>query len=556
MRRVAWKSAEHRISGQTPFLKMEYTYDPRGLITRIVETEDGVATTIDYGYDRRGRLTSEKRWRSDGLGGEIVDYDLVYTYDQGDNRLTKVDQLNGMTTTYEYDIHAPVTYGHANNRLMMYEVRTTAADPQDRLLHERVVYDYALDGEATGNVTRVSRKIPDFPAVTPVNFTVQATEFFYNKAGEVQVISLRQWEEVNGQVADIPPPATLAIREFRGSGSSRYMMRERHPLTLEPDLDTFQWTFYAEDGDPLLDAAYEWTGTEYDPELLDLYDLGLVRARWDGVLAEYVFDYFHSDQTGSTRALSDSPAPPVSERMIYTAFGEIVNDVESVDTRFRWGGAFGAETFGDLIADFEFPYVRAGHGWYDPQAGRFLQGSRATVAGRYLPQVRPIGSGALLGGVIGGIVGGVLGAITGGVEGGVAGAIGGAIGGAITGAITGGTGGLGYGKGAAIGGAVGGAVTGALGGWFKGDSAGDIALDGIVGGVAGGITGGIGGRALGPLVDHGLVPGKAAGGLIDGWVGMQCGLFSQGAITYMIDVPEIILEGAKNLRRRIPYPGF
>jgi hypothetical protein len=83
---------------------MEYTYDPRGLVTRILEIDDGVVNTIDYGYDRRGRLTSEKRWRSDGQGGEIVDYDLVYSYDQGDNRLTKVDRLNGMTTTYEYEI--------------------------------------------------------------------------------------------------------------------------------------------------------------------------------------------------------------------------------------------------------------------------------------------------------------------------------------------------------------------------------------------------------------------------------------------------------------------
>lgn len=189
----------HRYGTNTPLLELAYTYDARGLITRIDESESGVTSSVVFEYDRRRRLTRETRTGA-------VAYDLQYTYDHGGNRLTKVDHLADVTTTYEYDIHAPTTYGSRNNRLMWTETRAGAGGPTDDLV-ERVTYDYALDGEATGNIVRVSRKVPDpagqGPPSNPWDFDVSATEFAYNKAAEVRFISQRRWEEDGGSVSNV-----------------------------------------------------------------------------------------------------------------------------------------------------------------------------------------------------------------------------------------------------------------------------------------------------------------------------------------------------------------
>ena len=48
--------------------------------------------------------------------------DLEFACDHGGNRLYEFDNDNDRTTYYAYDIDDPGTHGHANNRLMRYEV--------------------------------------------------------------------------------------------------------------------------------------------------------------------------------------------------------------------------------------------------------------------------------------------------------------------------------------------------------------------------------------------------------------------------------------------------
>lgn len=356
----------NRVGVNDPFLKIEFlAYNGRNLPTSVRETRDTTISTITYTYDARSRLTRETRDFN-------PPYDLEYTYDQGGNRTSKIDTINDTITNYTYDVDDPDTFKQMANRLMYYEVR----DGTTNALYERVEYEYDLDA-AAGNISQILRKMvinEDPPA-----FNVYATCFTYNKAGEVWIVTNRFWSEFNG----VPGPVfTRFIREFRGNGRRRYMVRDRCPddMGIEcapqyaPLYDTAVWTAYDGDlpvGDYTIDVVDEATQYTY----LTGYQLGTAEA--DLQASPFAPTYYHGDQIGSTRAMSDGVSA-VAE-VVYTAFGEIVHQDLSVGTRYRYAGQHGYECFDDLDwgefggADFEFPYLHLGHRWYDPATGRFLQ---------------------------------------------------------------------------------------------------------------------------------------------------------------------------------------
>ncbi|NOS99674.1 MAG: RHS repeat-associated core domain-containing protein [Phycisphaerales bacterium] len=359
-------------------LEISYVYDARGLIDWVTENGIDGSATIDYVYDRRGRLTRETRSGASA-------YDLAYTYDAGGNRETKVDALNGRQTTYHYDLN--------NNRLELYTVMATSG-AQNGYTLERVEYEFENSGDAAGNVRRVVRKAPDPPGPVPDEWFVYATEFFYNKAGEVQVISQRQWHEAQGVVNPLTL-MTTAIREFRGNGRTRYMMRDRiadeqASNYLMPDYDTGTWTSY--DGEtPTKDLTLTWTTTpapaHYVGSNVVRYHLGLAQFTPDPAtpeLNDYAVKYFHADHLGTTRAMTDEgqPGPPIVAptalpRIVYTAFGEKMSTIGTAETRYQYVGQHGYETFPNL------PYQHVGHRWYDPSTGRFLQRDPIGINGGY-----------------------------------------------------------------------------------------------------------------------------------------------------------------------------
>ncbi|NOT02696.1 MAG: hypothetical protein HOP29_18990 [Phycisphaerales bacterium] len=110
-----------------------------------------------------------------------------------------------------------------SQRQLIGAVPTTSGEQNGHTL-ERVEYEYAYDGDAAGNVRRVVRKVADPPQPVPDEWFVYATEFFYNRAGEAEVISQRRWNETPAGTANV---STQSIREFRGNGRTRYMMRDR-----------------------------------------------------------------------------------------------------------------------------------------------------------------------------------------------------------------------------------------------------------------------------------------------------------------------------------------
>ena len=76
--------------------------------------------------------------------------------------------------------------------------------------------------------------------------------------------------------------------------------------------------------------------------------------------------YFHTDHLGTTQAMTNA-SQTVNPRIVSTAFGEVIDTVGTVDTRYQYVGKDGYESFNTL------PFLHVGARWYDPASGRFLQ---------------------------------------------------------------------------------------------------------------------------------------------------------------------------------------
>jgi len=358
------------------FLQMVYTYDSHGRITSVMEQTDSETVAVEFVYDDWGRLREETRTRT--APSAAVIYDLSYTYDAGGNRIKKTDTVGGRDTTYAYNA--------GNNRLLSYETIQTTG-PEAGLVVEAGEYEYDETGDAAGNVVRFKRKVPWQPAPDPQGWVVFATEFYYNRAGEVQIITQRTWLEDDGVYRT---DHVWAIKEVRGNGRARYMIRDwdfswnGSGWSVSPNNASATWTAY--DGDePGYDYEMVWNAATYkfDAVWRTSYDLGLVQRDADESGASET-RYFHGDHLGTTRGMSNEADPPtVSPKMVYTAFGELVSTDGTLDTRYGYVGKEGYESFAAFVPAIEFPFLHVGYRWYDPSSGRFLQRDPLGLNGGY-----------------------------------------------------------------------------------------------------------------------------------------------------------------------------
>ncbi len=400
-----------------PFLDFSYEYDGRGLITKITELDasGGVGADtfeVTYTYDDLHRLTRERR--VDVTGSPLVVYDLAYTYDLGGNRKRKINRnyrfaegaggtieaIGTMTTTYFYDTDAGSTAPHKANRLML-EVAHGDPDLDDFFPgtfdydYKKTYYEYALDGDAVGNVVRIIRK--ERPELFGGgDYTVHSYCFFYNRAGELWHVATQWWQEdFREELNPVYAPQLVHVREFRGSGQSRHMMRDRTIVGANPggpglpDYDSAVWTETWGDGP--VDYTVEMDGTAATKNYVRSYNPGVSDYDWTSSEATY----YHGDQIASTQAMTDDSGAVIM-RPVYTAFGERVqadgrvgspmlhtqNQPPDLGTRFGYAGGYGYESMADLdwgapsnvnLQPIPFPYMHLGYRWYDPSSGRFLQ---------------------------------------------------------------------------------------------------------------------------------------------------------------------------------------
>ena len=203
------------------------------------------------------------------------------------------------------------------------------------------------------------------PGPAPWSWTVYGTDFDYHRNGEVQMIVQRTWRDDGGSVSD---DQLISIHEFRGNGRARYMLR---PWGFQSDGQD-GWTTWADNASALW-TVYDGDEPTADYRMIDHPTLGLVpypETSYTLGLAQRTpaghVKYFHTDHLGTTQAMTDG-SQDVAPRIFYSAFGEVIDAGGSVDTRYRYGGAHGYESFDAS------PFLHLGARWYDPHSGRFLQ---------------------------------------------------------------------------------------------------------------------------------------------------------------------------------------
>ncbi|MGB2984853.1 MAG: RHS repeat-associated core domain-containing protein [Phycisphaerae bacterium] len=347
-------SIEHRRMLDT-ILRLEYTYTDNDLVATITEYDNaGWVATVTFAYDNRGRLIGEVRT------GENP-YDLTYTYDQGGNRLTKVNTLNpfeSIEVVYHYDIEDPETYDSDNNRLVYYETCERSGTPffmrgmggggGECTPVSTTWYYYNSDGNVTEVFTVKENPEPGEPqsSLTRLEYAINGQTVTY-VLGET-------WG--NGQDYDV----TYA-RQFRYDGArQRYLNRQLDPETLEPVPGGDVWSDYDGDeiyGDYIIDGQTATNLRSFEPGLAKVdpwTNTGSVNT-----------SYYHGNQIGTTRFMTDSGGTGVSP-VVYTAFGEII---AGESDRYGYAGSWGYQTDEAGL----FPFLHVGHRYYDPTTGRFLQ---------------------------------------------------------------------------------------------------------------------------------------------------------------------------------------
>jgi len=340
---------DSKIDGSPPLLP-----DRRPLIWRIREYDDaGLVAAVTFAYDARGRLVEEKR--EEPPGPETV-YELSYTYDALGNRMRKVDHKTERTTFYHYDVHeAAENFASHNNRLQWYRVYNdifvTEPDPGVVTPCEEVMYVY----DAGGHPVVIARKTDGDPVH-------EGLRLVYSAGGQLWLAMSYDWE-CDGQGEVLPGSVQcMAVREFRyETGRARYLLQDRDPVTLDVIAGSEHWSEY--DSDTIY-ADYDIASGAAD--VTRMYLPGVAQMAAGAINPEY----FHSDQVGTMRAMTDSSYPAeFTRRASYTAFGELVESSGGTATRYGYVGAHGYEE--TLLPGWDFLHV--GARWYDPTTGRFLQ---------------------------------------------------------------------------------------------------------------------------------------------------------------------------------------
>ena len=308
----------------------------------------------------RNRLIREQRSDSGATSVAPVNFDVEYTYDQGGNRLSKIENHTGLTTTYTYDVQiAGSADGHQhNNRLLFQET----LDEYDVAV-ERRWYHYGPNG----NIERLVREESG-------SSNKEIFWFYYNTTGRLW-LSVWGFGNYDEETAEVSEPEFFTAMEYRYEGGrQRYLVRERDPNDDFKILGDGQWRDHMGSDihrdytvDPLTGDVTD--GTSY------LSGVGFDDGDADGP------SYFSSDQIGTSRRLTDSTgcattcSPLVTERRIYTSFGELVNHAGLTPSPSRYGyaGAYGYEEGRSADPMARLGWLHVGERYYAPELGRFVQ---------------------------------------------------------------------------------------------------------------------------------------------------------------------------------------
>lgn len=322
-------------------LQFHYIYRADGTPATVSEEDStGLIANTSYSYDTRGRVIRETRTG-------FSPYDLSYTYDQGNNRLTKTDHLADpdRVTSYSYDTTLAdfASISHANRLVKSTSIGGTAPTVTTWYYHGRLDY---------GHVSYVLTKIEN-------DESYHGVRHVYTAHGEPWLVIKEDYRVIDNAVANL---SRTEILELRCDGSDRYMVRLRDPNTLAV-IGAGEWRDFAE-------LDYQSSGGTTNDLRFHVLRSGEERA--DGSAS-----YEHHDAAGHVR-FTTNQSGSVNSFAVFTAFGELVSGSRR---RFGFAGAYTTVEQSVLGHQIGNGYIAMGHRHYDPTTGRFLQTDPIGIAG-------------------------------------------------------------------------------------------------------------------------------------------------------------------------------
>jgi len=367
-----------------------YSYDSLG---RLTQQTNGANSTVGYGYNLRGLVTTltypagkavTRQYDGAGELQWIKDWVLHQTnfgYD-ADNNLTSITYPSGLVTSLSVD---------TADRVMAMTTKSSGGSTTASLSYTRDSANLVSSSQATGvpgNSEAYSYTgLDQVGALNGAAFGYDGADNLTTMVGKAstgltygsanQLNSLTQSGATTNFTFD---PEGERVKATTGSSSTAMGFDQAGRLTSYSTTTTYRY-----DGDGLRMAKttghtqepYTWDTAEGTPHLLVdngvsyVYGpAGLPLEQISG--SKNVTYYFHADQVGSTRALSDASGNLVAT-YAYDPYGRLTASTGTVTNPFQFAGGYTDSESG-------FQYLQARY--YDPNTGQFLTRDPATATSR------------------------------------------------------------------------------------------------------------------------------------------------------------------------------
>lgn len=360
-----------------------YVWDSLGRLTRHT---NGAGSQVSYGYDLAGRITTLTYPAMAGAGSRTVSRE----YD-GSGRLSAVRDWGGRRFGFAYDANSNLVRQDYPNSA----VATSSYDATNRVLSivhaagGNTIANLSYTRGGTGLVTSENGdgftydpadRITNAATPRPMSYGYDAGDNLKRIAvagGETTDLAYDPAHQLTSATVSGGPLQQSASFSYDangnrtgrtgGGGSGVYAYDQANRLLAAGG------TTYAYDGDGLRTAkvagatqGFTWDVAEGLPLILQDGATSYVTGPRGLPLAQISplggVAYYHSDQLGSTRALTDASGAVVATYS-YDAYGNVASSTGAALNPFRFVGQYTDDETG-------FVYLRARY--YDPATGQFL----------------------------------------------------------------------------------------------------------------------------------------------------------------------------------------
>jgi RHS repeat-associated protein len=397
-----------------------FGYDAANELTSI-SYSDGTTPNVSYGYDADGRRTS----MTDGAGTTSNSYDSLDRLTSSTNGASATVgyayDLKGQLTTLTYPGPHNVTRGYDDaGRLTslsdwLSNTTTYAYDPNGNLLTEtypngivasfgynradrNLTIEDDLNQSSLFGLTYTRDNLGQLASTTSTRLPGSSESYGYTSLNQLNAVNSGSYSyDAGDNLTSTPTSSSLAydaanqltsLTNSLGTTSYSFDSRGNRTSSTDPNQVVTSYSYdqanrligfgsaasYAYDGDGLrasktvsaTTTAFTWDMSGSLPLLLQegttRYVYGVGGTPLEQVDGSNAVLYYHQDQIGSTRALSDSSGS-LQATFTFDAYGSQTGSTGSVSTPFGFAGQY-------ADAESGLQYLRSRY--YDPATGQLL----------------------------------------------------------------------------------------------------------------------------------------------------------------------------------------